>query len=182
MEGLERNAPLRGAIREAIEAGLPTYAECGGLIYLSRSLRWGGRRCDMVGAIPADTVMHERPQGRGYVRLQPTGLAPWTAAAQDEIRAHEFHYSSLVDVDPTLEYAYEVKRGAGVDGRRDGIVYKNLIASYAHLRDTAHTPWARRFVEYVRAHRPDRTAAGDPAQAALETTPSTRSLPGVSTR
>jgi cobyrinic acid a,c-diamide synthase len=182
MEALERNAPLRAAIREAIEAGLPTYAECGGLMYLARSLRWRGRRCDMVGAIPADTVMHERPQGRGYVRLRPTGRAPWTVAAQGEIRAHEFHYSSLVDMDPALEYAYEVKRGTGVDGHRDGIVYKNLLASYAHLRDTAHTPWARRFVEYVRALGQEHAAAGDSARVRLETTPQARPVQGVSTR
>jgi cobyrinic acid a,c-diamide synthase len=126
--------------------------------------------------------MHERPQGRGYVRLQPTGQAPWAAAAQEELRAHEFHYSSLIDVDPALEYAYEVKRGTGVDGRRDGIVYKNLVASYAHLRDTDQTPWARRFVEFVRAHTPGRTAAGASAHAGPQATPKTRPLQGASTR
>ena len=65
MAALEANAALRAELRTAIEAGLPTYAECGGLMYLARSIRWGGRTAQMVGAIPGDVVMHERPVGRG---------------------------------------------------------------------------------------------------------------------
>ncbi len=51
----------------------------------------------------------------------------------------------------TSEFAYEVERGHGIDGRHDGIVHKNLLASYAHLRDVAGNPWARRFVDFVRS-------------------------------
>ena len=54
MAELEANVALRAALRRAIECGLPTYAECGGLMYLSRSISWQGRTARMVGAIPGD--------------------------------------------------------------------------------------------------------------------------------
>ncbi|BAU48519.1 hydrogenase expression protein HypE [Sulfurifustis variabilis] len=155
MEALEDNVSLRREIRDAIEHGLPVYAECGGLMYLSRSIAWKGRRCEMVGAIPADTVMHDRPQGRGYVLLRDTGENPWVGSI-GEVRAHEFHYSGLENVDPGLTYAYEVLRGSGVDGKRDGIVYRNVLACYAHMRHLESNPWATRFVDFIRAKRKDR--------------------------
>ncbi len=154
MRALEANRGLRLEIRRAIEAGMPVYAECGGLMYLSRSLSWNGERHEMVGAIPADTIMHERPQGRGYVRLRETGGHPWPRAgkpsADVEIPAHEFHYSSLENVDGNLRYAFQVVRGTGIDGRNDGIVHRNVLACYTHMRDVGGNHWTARFVEFVR--------------------------------
>ena len=163
MQALEANHSLRTGIQRAIEGGMPVYAECGGLMYLSRSLSWKNRRCEMVGAIPADTVMHDRPQGRGYVKLRETGKLPWPEiAGKDaplEIRAHEFHYSTLENVAENLEYAYEVTRGTGIDGRHDGLVYRNVVACYTHMRDTGGNHWTARFVEFVRRLRATRRAA-----------------------
>ncbi len=154
MEQLERNAALRADIRKAIQAGMPAYAECGGLMYLSRHLSWNGKRSEMVGVIPADTVMHTRPQGRGYVRLRETADAPWPADdPASEYAAHEFHYSNLENVTEPLTFAYEVLRGTGVDGQHDGIVINKLLACYSHMRDTRQHHWAQRFVEFVRRHR-----------------------------
>jgi cobyrinic acid a,c-diamide synthase len=148
MDALAANAELRAAVRDAIEAGMPAYAECGGLMYLARTLEWNGRRAEMAGVLPADIVMHARPVGRGYVHLRETGRGPWPARAA-LIRAHEFHYSSVENLAPGLAFAYDVERGHGIDGRHDGIVYKNLLASYAHLRDVAEHHWAARFVEFA---------------------------------
>jgi cobyrinic acid a,c-diamide synthase len=154
MQALEQNSALRRTIREAIENGLPAYAECGGLMYLSRSLSWHGECREMVGVIPADCVMHERPRGRGYVSLQETPCAPWPPGPQSqEFAAHEFHYSGLENLPDNLQFAYEVKRGTGIDGRHDGIVLHRLLACYSHMRDTAQHHWARRFVEFVRQAR-----------------------------
>jgi len=154
MTQLEANSSLRHQIRLAIETGLPAYAECGGLMYLARSLSWNGKRCEMAGVIPGDVVMHDRPMGRGYVILRETGRGLWPATATGqapaEIRAHEFHYSTLENLAPDTVYAYEVLRGTGIDGKHDGIVHKNLFACYAHLRDLENNHWARRFVEFVR--------------------------------
>ena len=156
MGELEANATLREEIGNAIENGMPVYAECGGLMYLARTLTWRGEKRNMVGVIPGDVVMHEKPVGRGYIRLSETGENPWPAlagpASVPEVRGHEFHYSSLDNLDASgLKYAYEVKRGHGIDGHHDGIVYKNLLASYAHLRSLGAYNWAARFVAFVRS-------------------------------
>ena len=84
MRELEANTGMRESVRQAIEAGLPAYAECGGLMYLARSLSWHGEKREMAGVIAADVVMHEKPVGRGYVRLAPTSR-PSLAAAQAAI-------------------------------------------------------------------------------------------------
>lgn len=163
IERLAANTGLRRAIHDAIEAGLPTYAECGGLMYLSRRLRWDDREGEMVGVIPGDTVMHAKPQGRGYVRLLETTAAPWPLTPpgpmSTEIPAHEFHYSSLENLPSGLAYAYEVRRGQGIDGRHDGIVHKNLLACYCHMRNLAGNRWAERFVAFARRHT-DRMSGG----------------------
>jgi cobyrinic acid a,c-diamide synthase len=155
MQALEANHSLRTDIRQVIESGLPVYAECGGLMYLSRSLQWQGSQCEMVGAIPGDTVMHDRPQGRGYVKLRETGKSPWphVADASIEIRAHEFHYSTLENIADGLEYAYDMTRGTGIDGQHDGIVYRNVLACYTHMRDVGSNHWTTRFVDFIREQR-----------------------------
>lgn len=151
---LEANVSMRQDIQSAIENGLPVYAECGGLMYLSRTLRWKDRAHQMVGIIPGDVVMHDKPVGRGYVRLRETGLSPWPGAvpSTDDICAHEFHYSSLENADPDMQYAYQVVRGHGLDGQHDGIVYRNLLASYTHLRHTKNFNWVTRFLALVAQH------------------------------
>jgi len=156
MDALAANSGLRAALNAAIDAGLPAYAECGGLMYLARGIEWNGRRAEMVGALPADIVMHARPVGRGYMHLRETGHGLWPAPQPGEaalIRAHEFHYSSVENLAPDVQFAYDVERGYGIDGRHDGIVHKNLLASYAHLRDVAGNRWARRFVEFIRRRK-----------------------------
>ncbi len=108
---------MRESLRRAIEGGLPVYAECGGLMYLARSLSWHGHAWDMVGALPVDVVMHGKPVGKGYVNLAETGDHPWGSGEGTVIRAHEFHYSTLAHADPALRYAYRVVAGRGDRGR-----------------------------------------------------------------
>jgi cobyrinic acid a,c-diamide synthase len=154
MAELEKNSALRQAIRHAIEHGMPAYAECGGLMYLARRITWNDTSHEMVGVIPADIVMHRKPQGRGYVYLQATGHAPWPIQplpTDKPVAAHEFHYSSLENLPAQTQFAYDVVRGSGIDGRHDGIVYKNLLASYSHLRHTQQSPWASQFVQFIRS-------------------------------
>ena len=74
---LEANTSLRDEIKHAIENGMPAYAECGGLMYLSRGIDYQGRTYRMVGAIPGDVKMHDRPVGRGYVHLREEQEHPW---------------------------------------------------------------------------------------------------------
>jgi len=156
---LAGNVALRHALRERIDAGLPVYAECGGLMYLARSITWHGERHEMVGAIPADVTMRDRAVGRGYVTLQETGDFPWPGGPLAMVRGHEFHHSSLENAAPGLRYAYRVLRGHGIDGARDGIVHRNVLASYAHLRSVGGNRWPERFVEFVRSVAQQRRSA-----------------------
>jgi cobyrinic acid a,c-diamide synthase len=149
---LEANSALRAQIRLAIENGMPAYAECGGLMYLSRGIDYQGRHYQMVGAIPGDVKMHAKPVGRGYVHLLEDEAHPWPrpAAPAKQIKAHEFHYSSLENLPPDSRFAYHVERGYGIDGARDGLVLHNLLASYTHLRTIGSCYWATRFVAFIR--------------------------------
>ena len=155
MAALEANASLRGEIRQAAKNDMPIYAECGGLMYLCRSISWRDETCQMAGVIPADAVMHARPQGRGLMRLEETAASPWplpAAGAQAPVQftAHEFHYAALENCPSDMEFAYRVLRGRGVDGRSDGIVTSNVLANFCHLRDTGQNHWAERFAVFVR--------------------------------
>jgi len=164
LDQLEANVSLRADIRQAIEAGLPAYAECGGLMYLARSIHWKGRRAAMVGVIPGDIRMHDKPVGRGYVILEPNANHPWRgtdkttgthhapdpASGSAALHAHEFHYSSLCDLPADTRYAYAVRRGHGIDGQRDGVLLHRLLASYTHLRATSRCDWPAKFVRQVR--------------------------------
>jgi len=155
MDQLSANLGLKTAIASAIEGGLPAYAECGGLMYLCRSLTWGEQKQNMLGVIPADAVMYEKPQGRGYVQLTENADSLWPRLGDEPevITAHEFHYSRLENITEPLKFAYNMKRGMGIDGAHDGIMYKNLLANYTHLRDTERYHWIRRFVAFVRQNR-----------------------------
>ena len=168
---LEANAELRADIARKIHSGLPTYAECGGMMYLARSIQWKGVSHQMVGVIPADAVMHDRPQGRGLVLLQETEDAPWPSmnGPEAEIPAHEFHYAALENLSAGHRFAYRMARGEGMGGGRDGIVIGNLLASFSHLRVSPRNPWVERFVAFVRRHRESRAqAASICADAPLE--------------
>lgn len=163
IEALAANRTLRADIRRAIEAGLPTYAECGGLMYLSRSITWGERRGEMVGVVPGDCVMHPRPVGRGYALLAGTGASDLVPADGGPIPAHEFHHSSLVNLPQGLAYAYRMARGEGMDGQHDGFVFRNLLAAYSHRRGSGERGWIAPFLDKARAHarqtQPTRRAA-----------------------
>jgi cobyrinic acid a,c-diamide synthase len=153
---LAANHRLRESIKYAIEAGLPAYAECGGLMYLSQNLTWNDACHDMVGVLDAQTLMYDKPQGRGYVKLcENMGQHPWALQSQSGkcLYAHEFHYSALQGLPEDEQFAYQVLRGKGIQQQQDGFVYKNLLASYTHLRNTAANPWVKRFLHFVQSNK-----------------------------
>jgi len=144
LEDLEKNRELREDIARAIEEGLPVYAECAGLMYLCRSIHWQGRSYEMVGIIPAEVQLSEKPEGHGYVIVEVIGENPFFPIGLT-LRGHEFHHSSLSSL-RGLPFAYQVKRGQGIRHQLDGIVYKNLFASYVHLHALGTPEWAHGFV------------------------------------
>jgi len=165
LDELSANTSMRASIRTALEAGLPAYAECGGLMYLANSIEWHGKRRPMVGFIEGNITMHAKPVGRGYTILRATADHPWRVASADfaaPIHAHEFHYSEIRDLPPDTRHAYRVERGYGIDGHRDGIVVNHLLASYTHMR-AAGFDWPRHFVGFARSCRTRPSPPENPA-------------------
>ena len=152
---LEANSSMRAALKTAIEGGLPTYAECGGLMYLTRAITWQGRRHEMVGVVPAETTLHPKPVGRGYVEVEATESHPWWPAGT-RLRAHEFHYSRLEQLPAGMTYGWSMRRGTGISDQQDGLCLHNLFAAYTHLRTIpvqagkVESNWAEAFVAFAR--------------------------------
>ncbi len=149
MNALEANRSLRSQLKTALENGLPCYAECGGLMYLCRSIQWNGESTNAVGFIEADAVMHKKPQGRGYARFKRNANHPW-AASDTEMHAHEFHYARLANISEPV-YCRSVTRGFGTDGKNDGLRKANTLAGFIHLKHTKTTPWVSDFLNFVKS-------------------------------
>ena len=145
-EQLARNAPLREAIRRAVAAGAPTYAECGGLMYLTQQLiTREGRAHAMVGALPGVVRMTDHLQSFGYATLT-TQRATILANAGETIRGHEFHYSMWDHAVPKHLAAYRLSRARGTS-RLEGFASANVLASYLHVHWLEKPRWAKRFVD-----------------------------------
>ena len=149
---LAHNEPLRREIKRVVEEGLPTYAECGGLMYLAEHLIDGhGGRYPMVGVLPGTIRMTNRLQNFGYVTLSPQ-RDTILARAHDPIKGHEFHYSVWDYQVPEGQAAYVVSRPH--EGRRlEGFVHANLLASYIHVHFLTNSRWARGFVASAQCFR-----------------------------
>ncbi len=156
LHALSANKSLLTDIQQALTDGMPAYAECGGLMYLSRCIEWRGERINMVGAVPGDAIVEQTPQGRGYVMLEETELELWPPVSDGDecenarISAHEFHYARIEGLPADIDYAYRVLRGHGIDGQHDGMIVGNLLAGFAHHRNTEANCWVARFVTFVR--------------------------------
>jgi cobyrinic acid a,c-diamide synthase len=147
---LADNNLLRDDIKKAIEDGLPVYAECGGLMYLGRSIMSEGVSYPMVGALPFDVNMEKKPQGHGYTINKVMEGNPYLPKGL-EIKGHEFHNSRLLNLDCSLiMFGLEVKRGKGITGKEDGIIYKNVFASYNHLHAASVPQWAEGMVNMAK--------------------------------
>ena len=129
---LAKNSRMKRAIKAMAQDGMPVYAECGGLMYLTRSIHDGRKKHTMVGFLDADTRM------TGKMRLNYTAarVLPGCAllsGAKRRIHGHEFHYSELYDVPGDTRFAYDLETGHGISGKRDGIIQDGTLASYGHL-------------------------------------------------
>lgn len=156
---LEANERARDGLKAAAENGVPIYAECGGLMYLTERLAmqagWQGRKSDevrtMCGVFSGETRM---PAGRtlGYVEGRAGAASPFGAGA---FRGHEFHYSEVV-LAPETTFAYTLSRGTGIRGALDGATTGRTLASYTHLHPAASAGFFRGFLERCRESRDGR--------------------------
>jgi len=140
---LSENRPMQGAIRRAVKRGVPVYAECGGLMYLGKSLAdLEGKAHPMVGVIPAVSRMSSQRLTLGYRELEATCDGPLLIKGQ-QVRGHEFHWSTL-DEPPTAEQS--VYRVVNQDHRTEGFQAGSVWASYIHVHLGSHPSLSRRFV------------------------------------
>ncbi|NMW20876.1 MAG: hydrogenobyrinic acid a,c-diamide synthase (glutamine-hydrolyzing) [Chlorobiaceae bacterium] len=144
-ELLSANRGLLKDVHESVESGLPAYAECGGLIYLCRSASYGGKKYSLAGLLPLDIGFQHHPAGHGYLDLRSRTDSPWFRKGV-RVRAHEFHYSKPVILGGDTLYQFDVIRGNGITGKSDGLLCRNLFASYGHLHAAGNPEWAERFV------------------------------------
>ncbi|GBG54841.1 cobyrinate a,c-diamide synthase [Sporomusaceae bacterium FL31] len=159
---LTKNASMRQAIFAAGKKGLPIYAECGGLMYLTSSISdFSGEIYEMVGLVPAISQMCKKLQSVGYIEakaLQDNLLC----SANENIRGHEFHFSQMIPIennDP-FPWAFEFKKvrtGAVYPG---GYAAKNILASYLHMHFAGNTHLAENFVQKCKEFQSKRSPIG----------------------
>lgn len=142
---LSANRSMRATVARAVGAGIPTYAECGGLMYLARSIRTlDGRSHPMCGVLPGAVRMTERLQDFGYTTVR-AARDSILARKGESARGHEFHRSAWTP--PAGRAAYRASKRAGGPDRPEGFARGNLLASYVHLHFAGCPEWAKRFVE-----------------------------------
>lgn len=129
---LENNTSMKASIQKAAKAGMPIYAECGGLMYLCEKIQgFDGETYDMAGLVPGTCVMQKKLQRVGYV----TGTAlrdSIIAKKGDTLKGHEFHFSTLECADD-FPWAYTLQGTRQKIGHIEGYAKDNVLASYLHL-------------------------------------------------
>jgi cobyrinic acid a,c-diamide synthase len=133
---LAANAPMRADLRRFAAAGGPIYAECGGLMYLTRALRTlDGTTHAMVGLLPGVAVMHPKLRALGYVEVE-TQAPTLLGAPGLRFRGHQFRYSELVleDADAATPAAqvYSVRRRRSGEVVPEGYLAGSVLGSYVH--------------------------------------------------
>jgi cobyrinic acid a,c-diamide synthase len=145
LAGLE-SSPCTRDLHDAAERGMPVYAECGGLMYLSREIH-AEKTYRMCGILPSTAEMTKGIQALGYVKGTGTGQISYLSSKQ-VVTGHEFHYSRL-DPDTDARYAISMERGKGIRSGKDGLVSQNTLGCYTHAYFSP--VFARRFVEAAAA-------------------------------
>ncbi len=146
---LSANRTFLRSLRRAAEEGMPVYAECGGLMLLSRALTWKGSRYEMADVFPFEVEVSETAQGHGYCELQVDKPNPFFPVGS-MLRGHEFHYSRIVPQSDWPSTACEVRRGTGCFRGRDAAIIRNVWASYTHLHALATPQWAKGVADAAR--------------------------------
>lgn len=146
---LAENVAMRTTVKRFAEQGGAIYAECGGLMYLTESIRdFDGRSHDMVGIFPAETIMRKPGLTLGY-RTVACSRRCILGDVGSIARGHEFHYSTLVEREP-LQYACALRDADGLSKGQDGLMKGNALALYTHLHFASQPEIAASLVESAR--------------------------------
>ncbi len=154
---LAANQGFSGSLRKLVDQGFPVYAECGGLMYLGEELVVDGKSHPMAGVLPLSFGIFKRPQGHGYTVVTVEAENPYFPVGA-EIRGHEFHYSRMLRCSGVAnDFVFRMQRGVGIHGDRDGIVYKNVLATYTHIHALGNPGWASALVRNAVAYKSKRS-------------------------
>jgi cobyrinic acid a,c-diamide synthase len=150
---LSNKVTFRKQLKDLAHGGLPIYAECGGLMYLGEELVLEGTSYPMAGVLPVVFGFFKKPQGHGYTIVTVDQKNPYFDIGT-EIRGHEFHYSKVLKWRGTdNDLAFAMKRGIGFLNKRDGVCYKNVLATYTHIHALGTTSWAGALVRNAMAYK-----------------------------
>jgi cobyrinic acid a,c-diamide synthase len=156
---LAANVGFRQALRREIESGLPVIAECGGLIYLSEAMVLNGTAYPMVGVFPVTFELGKRPWGHGYAVVEVDESNPFFEPGTI-LRGHEFRYSyARAARTEDLRMVFRVQRGTGFDTKRDGLTYKNVLASFCHFHAAGTGEWSGAVMRQAHFHAERRRIA-----------------------
>ena len=130
-DALEKNQTMKKNIKQLSEENIPIYAECGGLMYLTKSIDYGNKTRKMVGIFDAETKMTKKMK----LNYTQGNIISKNIISEKKhaIQGHEFHYSKLDSVSSDSKFAYELKIGEGIKNHFDGMIQYNTLASYGHL-------------------------------------------------
>ena len=150
---LAANASMRRSVARAAERGVPILAECGGMMYLCRSITdMEGAAFEMAGVLPASCRMQHRLEAVGYVEaraLRDTVLGPVGTL----LRGHEFHFSAMTPEAEDFPWAFRVERKRTGAAHSGGYARGNVLASYLHLNLAGLPDAADSFLARCRAFR-----------------------------
>ena len=155
---LAQNESFRKELKALAEDNLPIYAECGGLMYLGEELVLEGKSYSMVGLLPVSFDFYPRPQGHGYTIVTVENENPFYEIGT-EIRGHEFHYSRVLHwTGDDKDLIFRMQRGVGITQDKDGICYKNVLATYTHIHSLGTPQWAEALVTNAIAYKKKTTS------------------------
>jgi cobyrinic acid a,c-diamide synthase len=162
-EQLSENRAMMKSVKKAATEGLPVYAECGGLIYLARSLKYKDCVYPMAGVFPIDLRMHTKPVGHGYTSVRVDAPNPFYEVGTS-IRGHEFHYTGPIEGLQEVDSCMTVENGVGLGETRDGLIRHNTLACYTHVHAGGVKDWASsvisRAAEFAKKRGRGRSAGG----------------------
>ncbi len=150
---LAQNQGFRDALKALSENGLPIYAECGGLIFLGKSICLDGRTYPMSNILPVSFGLSNRPQGHGYTRVEVVNPNPFYETG-DILKGHEFRYSKILDIDfSDKDMAFRMERGKGIVDKKDGFFKNNTFGTYTHIHALGTVSWAGILVKKALAYK-----------------------------
>lgn len=145
---LSENHSMKVELKEMAESEMPIYGECGGLMYLCRSIQTlEGEIFHMTDILPGISKMTRNLQRFGYVQIT-TRKDKDILGKEVTIRGHEFHFSETEMTKP-IHTSYRVTRGSGEYEKSwdCGYVWKNVLGAYAHLHFYSNPLFAAKFID-----------------------------------